>query len=276
MSFIGIDIGGTKMLVSGEVENRIISKRYPTGKEISFSSILDNYNSFLIEYNIEPKALGIAIPGLIDGNKVTACDVVPSLEGIGPKDFSSSYPVEFINDVNGAMVEESSNHSNKSNLIVIMIGTGIGMSIKIDGRETIGATGFTGELGYTTVNTKEGPTYLDNVSAGVGILKKFGGTAEELNEALDREDQHALKVIEEAGNYMGMALASTISLLNPEVIIIGGGTSHYRGYFETIVKKTQEYTLPVLYNPVEIKRTTNPGMTVVNGCLKISKRLSLI
>lgn len=273
MNNIGIDIGGTKMIVSTELNGEVVSKRYSTGITIEFREILDNYNSFIDEFSLTPSALAVAVPGLVDKDKITACDVVPGLEGKKTSDFSRSYPVIFINDVNAALYEERANHPDIKNLIVIMIGTGIGMSMIVDGRELKGSTGFTGELGYTIVNSETGPTYLDNISAGAGILKKFGGSAEDLKDALKEGDSRALEIIHRAGEFMGMGLGSTISLLNPQLILIGGGTAGYKGYFESMIESCKKYTLPVLYNPVKIERTTNPGMTVVNGCLKIAKAL---
>lgn len=273
MSNVGIDIGGTKMLVSYIKNKKLISKSYQTGKNISFTKILNNYNSFVQEFNLEVKSLVIAIPGLIKNNIVTACDVVPSLEGKKPTDFSANYPVAFINDVEAALIEEKSNNETAKNLIVIMIGTGIGMSMIVDGKECKGASGFTGELGYTTVNTEEGPTYLDNISAGAGILSRFNGNVEELKIALENNDVSAIKILDEATKYMGMALANVISLFNPEIVVIGGGTAGYKGYFDNLKKYVNKFTLPVLLEPTEIKQTTNPGYTAVNGAIKKAENL---
>lgn len=275
MSNIGIDLGGTKMLVSCKNGDEVLTKRYKTGKERSFKEILENYNSFVEEYSLDVKSLAVAIPGLIENKKVTACDVLPCLEGKTITDFSNIYPVEFINDVEAALIEERSNYKGVENLIVIMIGTGIGMSMIVDGKECKGASGFTGELGYTTVNTQDGPTYLDNVSAGAGILKVYNGSAEQLKADLEKMDDKAMQIIKNASDFMGMGLSSVISLFNPEVVVIGGGTAGYKGYFNNLKESTEKYTLPVLLKPTKIVKTTNPGLTAVNGAIKKAESLTL-
>lgn len=270
---VGIDIGGTKMIVASEVNGKVVTKKYPTGIKADFKYIVNNYSMFIEEYNINPKALVVAIPGLINKDYVEECDVVPCLKGISSKDFSKEYKVCFINDVEAALIEEKKNYIGVGNLVVIMVGTGIGMSMLVDGKECQGASGFTGELGYSVVNTETGPTYLDNVSAGAGILKEYGDSAENLRIALDSGDEEAQNVIKKAGKYMGLGLISVISLLNPEVIVIGGGTSTYKNYFELTVDAVDKYSLPILRKPVKIVKETTLGLTVTYGALTKAKEI---
>ncbi len=272
-SSIGIDLGGTKMLVAGEIDGKVIYKKYPTGINIKTIEIVDNYHSFLKDMKISPLSLTVAIPGLVNGDSVMDCDVLPCLKGVSVEDFSKEYSVSFINDVEGAVIEEKKNYKDVKNLVVVMIGTGIGMSMIIDGNECQGASGFTGELGYTTVITESGPTFLDNVSAGAGILNQFGGSAEEFIAALKKSDSKAVNTINRGAKFMGYALSSVIALINPEYIIVGGGTSTYKNYFEIMTKTVDEVSLPILKEATTIKSTTNPGYTVVNGALTRAKQL---
>lgn len=268
---VGIDIGGTKMIVASEINGKVVTKKYSTGIDVDFQYILNKYNLFIEEYGINPKALAVAIPGLVNGDYVEECDVVPCLKGISSKDFSKEYEVSFINDVEAALIEEKKNYRDVDNLVVIMVGTGIGMSMLVDGKECQGASGFTGELGYSVVNTERGPTYLDNVSAGAGILKEYGDSADKLRIALDSGDEKALSVIKRAGKYMGLGLISVISLLNPEVVVIGGGTSAYKNYFEITVDTVDKYSLPILRKSVNIVKETTMGLTVTYGALTKAK-----
>lgn len=269
---VGIDIGGTKMIVASEINGEIVTKKYPTGINTDFKYIVSNYNKFLVEFGINPKALAVAIPGLVKEDCVEECDVVPCLKGVSAEDFSKEYEVSFINDVEAALIEEKKNYKGVDNLVVIMVGTGIGMSMLVDGKECQGSSGFTGELGYSVVNTENGPTYLDNVSAGAGILNEYGDSAENLRAALDAGDDKALNVIKRAGKFMGLGLISVICLLNPEVIVIGGGTSTYKDYFKLTVEAVNKYTLPILRKPVKIVKETTMGLTVAYGALRKAKK----
>lgn len=266
-SIVAIDIGGTKMLIGYEIDGVIKSEKFSTGVGVSFKDILATYKKFLRRNEISPIALVVAIPGLVTDSIVNECDVVPSLVGVKASDFSVSYSVEFINDVESALLEERSNYKDVNNLIVIMIGTGIGMSMIIDGKKSLGASGFSGELGYTVVNTESGVEYLDNVSAGAGLLKKFGNDPERFINALNREDDFATEILNRGAKYMGLQLSSVISLLNPELIVIGGGTSTYKGYFEHLVETVDKVTLHILREATKIVRSSNPGLCVLYGAL---------
>ncbi len=268
---IGIDIGGTKMLIKHEIDTLETCKRYSTGKNISFDEIFDNYNNYIESNDLEVISLAVAIPGLVEGDIVTACDVVPGLDGIKTSDFSDNYPVKFLNDVEAALIEERNNYPDVKNLTVIMIGTGIGMSMLIDGRKCHGASGFTGELGYTVVNTDNGPTFLDNVAAGAGILGIYGGSSTDLKNDLDNSVISAQQIIDKAAEYMAIGLTNIISLINPELIIIGGGTSTYNGYFDKVLESTKKYSLPVLLKATKIITATNIGKTVLNGAYMAAK-----
>ncbi len=272
-SSIGIDLGGTKMLVVGEKAGTLVSRKYPTGKDIDFSDILNNFQSFITEFKISPLSICVAIPGLVNGESVVDCDVLPCLKGVSASQFSLVYPVKFINDVEGALIEEKKNYAGVKNLVVIMIGTGIGMSMIIDGKECQGASGFTGELGYISVMTDNGPTFLDNVSAGAGLLTQFGDSFENFKLSIDRGEDRAVSLIKKGALYMGLGISSVISLINPEAIIIGGGTSTYKGYFDLMIESVNEFTLPILRESTIINSCTSPGFTVVYGALSKAKEI---
>lgn len=268
---VGIDLGGTKMLIVGERDGEVVSKKYPTGKGISFDNILKNYSNFLLEESIDPISLVVAIPGLVNRDQVIDCDVIPCLKGINANSFSTGYPVKFLNDVEAALVEERKNHHGIDNLVVVMVGTGIGMAMVVDGAETKGASGFTGELGYMPIFTDKGVTYLDNIAAGAGILDQFNGSADEFKTSLMSGSSKAVTILERAALHMGIGLSSVISLLNPEVIVVGGGTTSYKSYFDLMVKSVDKHTLPVLREATTIKEATNPGFTAAYGALTVAK-----
>lgn len=272
-SSIGIDLGGTKMLLVGNRNGKIVSRKYPTGKSVSFDCLLKNYHDFLEEEKLETISLAVAVPGLVCADEVHECDVLPCLKGIKTDSFSTKYPVKFINDVEAALEEEKKNYSDVDNLTVIMIGTGIGMSMIVDGKIIKGASGFTGELGYMPVHTDKGITFLDNISAGAGLLEQFGNSADKFKEALNSGNPDAVAILERGALFMGIGISSVISLLNPEVIVVGGGTSTYRNYFELMIKSVDKNTLPILREATTISRTTNQGFTVAYGALTIAESI---
>lgn len=272
-SSIGIDLGGTKMLIVAEKNGKKVSKKYPTGKDITFDTIKKHYSEFIKEENIQTRSLAVAIPGLVNEDEVLDCDVLPCLKGITIESFSFDYPVKFLNDVEAALEEERKNYNETDNLAVIMIGTGIGMAMIVDGKVTKGASGFTGELGYMPVFTENGITFLDNMAAGAGLLEQYGDSAEKLKESLNNDDSDAVAILERGAKYMGIGISSVISLLNPEIIVVGGGTATYKNYFETMLKSVEKNTLPILRKATRIVRTTNQGFTAAYGALEVAKSI---
>jgi glucokinase len=75
---IGVDLGGTKLLIlAGEYQRYI-----PTGSFYSFTDVESEIEKFIHQYEINPIALGIAVPGLVEnGCVVKVCDVLPGLVG---------------------------------------------------------------------------------------------------------------------------------------------------------------------------------------------------
>ncbi len=143
-----------------------------------------------------------------------------------------------------------------ANFVHVLVGTGIGSTIFIDGELYIGSSGLAGELGHTTID-ENGPLCscgnrgcLEVYSSGWAIIKRVraalsDGTASTLSktvvehpEELSVElivsagksgDRLSQTVVSEAGTHLGTALAGLVNLLNPEKIILGGAVAQAGG-----------------------------------------------
>lgn len=248
---LAIDIGGTKMLIGFKNQSEYILEKYVTGKDITIEQINSYIEEFINTYKVSIKTIRIAIPGLISGGEIKICDVIPNLEGLSSKDFYNGDGVTLINDIDGALNYFRQQNKDIKNFVVIMIGTGIGMSVIIDGKPLGLSRSYSGELGYSTVITPWGPDRLDNISSGAAIIKK--GCSEEF--------------IKLASTYMGYALNSIIATLSPEKIFVGGGTLNYSGYFENMIEVSEKNTLALLYRETEIVKENYPGESVIRGLL---------
>jgi glucokinase len=164
------------------------------------------------------------------------------------------YPILLDNDANvaawAAYIVEAKRRVN--NLICITVGTGIGGGLVIDGKLYHGATGSAGEIGHMTLYPEGVPCNCGNrgcleryigakamtqeaktaIEAGhKTILRKWireGGsklTPLLIQQAARAKDPLAIQLWEQAGERLGVALASTVNLLNPEWIVIAGGLS---------------------------------------------------
>jgi len=141
-----------------------------------------------------------------------------------------------------------------TNAVFVTLGTGVGGGLKLRGEIYTGSCGFAGEIGHVTIDP-DGPV----CSCGNrGCLESFAGsgrivrrartlieeqgkqkewlakglaslddlTARDLGEAARDGNEIAERAFAEAGEYIGIALAGVINLLNPEIVVIGGGVSN--------------------------------------------------
>ena len=200
--------------------------------------------------------LGIGIAGLIDINgqvrrapnlvEVDGLDIRPILES------KLGIPVHVDNDVNCAALAELSKGAATSvnHSLLVTLGTGIGGALIVDGLVNRGAFGMAGEPGHMIVNPhgltcacgKKGCWEAYASAAGLrnlaiervrdGRLQKINDkvlgdlnrvTSEDITEEARRGDAQSLSVIDEFAHWIALGLTNCAALLDPELIIIGGG-----------------------------------------------------
>jgi len=135
------------------------------------------------------------------------------------------------------------------NLVFLTVGTGIGAGLISEGRLISGAHGVSGAAGWMVIDRAWKPQYgrigcLEALSAGpavarfgqralresprslIGILARQNAakvTAEIVAVAARRGDGAARRVLDEVGTNLGMGVANLVSLLNPDIVVLGGG-----------------------------------------------------
>jgi len=160
-------------------------------------------------------------------------------------------PVQIGNDANLAALGEFRFGAGRAvrHMVMVTLGTGIGGGIIVDGRLLDGADGGAGEIGHMVVNpggrsgnsafgSVEGETQRDAIieraarkiqegyetSLGARVdFDRFSLTPAIIAEEAQKGDAIALEVFEETGYYLGLCVTNLINLLNPEMVVIGGG-----------------------------------------------------
>lgn len=179
------------------------------------------------------------------------------------------------NDINLAALGESWRGAGQevSNLVCISIGTGIGAGIIIDGELYRGAAEAAGEVGYLVPSESHlGRTYdqfgcLESLAAGQGIARRAvqairQGTqtaildltsgdegaiaAEHVFEAARQGDSLAQEIMVETVKYLSIAVSSVASILNPEMIIIGGAVARSGDLLLEPIKEMIGGVVPVM------------------------------
>ncbi|NBT46221.1 MAG: ROK family protein [Actinobacteria bacterium] len=262
MKTVGIDIGGTKIagVLLGADDSVIREDRVPTpanDPEAIIEAVVHLVED--LRAGEELLAVGVAAAGFINASQSEVM-YSPNLnwrnEPLKAKlESRLGLPVFIENDANAAGWAEHRFGAAKgiSNMMMITIGTGVGGAIVTDGRLFRGGFGIGAELGHWRFvpNGKpcgcgqrgcleqyaSGTALLNNakdlVNSGVEKAKRLlelSGRAENLDgqmifEAIQENDPAALELLEELGTNIGIAIASMVAILDPEVAVIGGGVS---------------------------------------------------
>ena len=181
---------------------------------------------------------GIACPVDVHG-ELHADGIMRGWVGLRPTDelaARTGLPVRLVNDANAGLLAERRFGAAHScgNVVYLRLSAGIGAGIVCDGRVLTGSGGFAGELGHVTVDPRGAVCRcgnrgcLETVASPPAIAallsRSWGRTVSsaELTELIQAGDRGALRAIEDAGTAVGHALAYTVMLLNPELIVIGG------------------------------------------------------
>jgi predicted NBD/HSP70 family sugar kinase len=144
------------------------------------------------------------------------------------------------NDVNLATVAEQEHGAGAGagNFVFVSVGTGIGMGIVIGGDLYRGSSGRAGEISYLPVGDGPGQLpapdvrqhgILETVASADGVLsaaKRLGLTAQSTEQVFDAArsgDQAAIQVVHDEAGHLARALAAVIAVLDPGLIVIGGG-----------------------------------------------------
>jgi glucokinase len=151
-------------------------------------------------------------------------------------------PVEMDNDANAAALGEVRFGAGQGqrNVLYVTVSTGIGGGVVLDGELYRGSRGLSGEIGHTIVQPG-GPVCacgkrgcLEAVAAGPALGRAYAElasqpvgsvTGEEVFRLAAAGDPVAARVLAEAIEYLGIGLANAINLLDPDLVVVGGGVS---------------------------------------------------
>lgn len=242
---IGVDVGGTKIVVGVvERDGTIVRRdRRPTPVESSESLLAEIAAAVDSVRDDAVGAVGIGIPSTIDQRSGTAVfSVNIPLAGLDVRAWASEtfgLPAAIDNDANCAALAEWRAGAGRgtADMVMITLGTGIGGGLILGGRLYRGWIGAGAELGHIVVDGDgavcqghcTGLGHLEGLASGRALdvaaerLLGPGATAPALVAAARQGDGPALDAVASAGRWLGAAIASVVNLLNPELVVIGGG-----------------------------------------------------
>ena len=282
---LSIDLGGTNTKIAIlNTKLSIVAKTYFLTKEFSHNKdrlILEitKRSSALINENrlkrVQFLGLGIGVPGPVDFMRgiVHYLPNIPHWQNVPLRDILEKkihLRVFVDNDVNLMAIAEAGLGAAKNtrNAVCLTLGTGVGGGLILEGRLFRGSNFSAGEIGHI-------PIHLDGPKCncgGRGCLERFVGnriilmqakkklkmkniTLEELSTLAKKGNKIALNIYQNFAKNIGIGLTGVVNLLNPEVIVIGGGPSFAGGFIFRKIKETiDKRAMPIQAKLVRIKK----------------------
>lgn len=267
---VAIDLGGTK-LASAVIDSdgKMLHRSKAAVERGDIQACIDQ-----IEYAIdqasqatgEPKAVGIIVPGIYFAE--TGSVWAPNLWGRDQVPLRAelekrlNIPVTIDNDRAGYVLGEQwvGVARGIDDCVYLAVGTGIGAGIIAGGRLLRGAQDIAGAVGWFALNPVRLRLYgevgcWEAESAGPGLARRAGAdSAEQVVAAARNGDIRARDAIREAARYLGLGVANIVSILNPKMIVLGGGLMQAADLFLDSIKQTMEqWAQPVAARHVRLE-----------------------
>ncbi len=248
MNKIGIDLGGTKIegILLDDKFNVIERTRIPTQQEKGYNSIIDSIVSLvnsLKKISDDTVSIGVSAPGAISKktglikNSNTHCLIgMPLKEDL---EQALKQKIALDNDANCFTIAEAALGAAKEYNVVfgVIIGTGVGGGIVINGNLHQGRTNIAGEWGHHTLRIDGNKCYcgklgcVETYISGPALEKRWTtltGKTEALSTIIQNIDKtkSGLQWKKEFLENFAIGLANVIDILDPDVIVLGGGVSN--------------------------------------------------
>ncbi len=280
----GIDLGGTKMEgvvlpFKGSTEP-LARLRLPTESEKGYQHIVNQLaqlrTKLEVASGLKANRIGICTPGTVDPksglhkNSNTTC--------LNGKPFRSDLetaleiPVSMANDANCFALAEATLGAVKQQVpnakvvFGIIMGTGVGGGLVINGQVINGAHGIGGEWGHNFLDESGGPCYcgksgcVEKVIAGPALEKFYlekAGNQKSLKDILGAyeagNDPFAKETIQRLLHFFGIAVSVLINIIDPDAIVIGGGVGNIDILYSEGVKEVQKHVFNPELNTIFLK-----------------------
>lgn len=257
--FIGLDLGGTnlKYALGDKNGNLQVKKSKPShsheNQDNIFNNIFAAIDELRSETDAEIHAIGVGTPGSVDFHKGQLIGKTPNIpdwtDAPVKKTIEDKYgiPVYVDNDANVVALAEVRRGGavGYSSVVCLTIGTGIGGGIILNNKIYRGSNYSAAEIGHITVEMNGKPCgcgnfgCLEAYAAAPAMINRYRHklkrtgllynedqlSTEFIFEKASVEEDFAIETINETCDYLGTGIASVVNILNPEMVLIGGGVA---------------------------------------------------
>jgi len=291
---IGIDAGGTKVAYGlfdshGVMIDRARHPTDPSANGPEFSdTLIENIRTILNKNGLTEGSLsgiGVCMPSFIlqEEGRVFMTSAMPGIKNFLMRDYLSErlgMRISLVNDADAAALAEYRHGAGRGarHMVYVVLGTGIGSGIIIDGKPFQGSYGFAGECGHMLATPDAGlPCGCENsgcfmsyasglvipmhvkskLDKGAKSVLSAGVDGLSLQKALDAGDAVAIEIIEMMAHYIAVCLFNIYQMLNINTFVFGGGLvnlgealfSRVRGEFD----RYNHIPLPVHFRMAELE-----------------------
>jgi len=302
---VGLDLVNIIGIVSDLKANVVVEVKKPRESEGAENFLIDTLTEIVDELikksgldKSQIKGIGIGIPGIVDRKGGTirwpeqmGSIYISTLKNMLEQKFNM--PVYIENDATVAAFGEREFELESEVKNLIFMYSGVGCGIIINGQIYSGATGCAGELGLPILTDDEKQVWkgLDRWQADLGlkekaqravaegasskILELCGGDAARIDfksvvEAARGGDSLATELVKGAGEELGIRIAYLIQVLNPEVVVIGGGIERAGSVLLDAIKRVvREKTFEEIGHQVRIVPTQLGENSVALGAVSL-------
>lgn len=294
---IAVDVGGTKINFAIINEQMKVAKRWTCHTTQSGGDALQEQLLRNMRHATESGKVsfaGICIPGIVDRNgTITWVPNIPFARNIRLRNVIESelgIPAFVTDDRTAAVLGEHTYH-RVDNLVVVLIGTGLGAGIMLDGHSFAGTNGGVGAIGWNIddesmrKHTEIGLTEevisgggIVNLSVKMGLTtgalpgrsgayKRGKLTTKQVFEAFDRGDDIASRVMQKVTSSLSVQITNLVNTVNPSLVILNGtvGLEIAKRFLPSIRSFVRANALPVAAKVVKIKKSDIGDSSFIYG-----------
>jgi glucokinase len=258
--------------------------------EVVIQAIEEAYHALVAQGRLDPadiEAVGVGFPGNVNGpaGLVLVCSNLPAWNHVPLRDIVAGRigrPVVLENDTNLCAVGEHRFGAGRGvkNMVYVTFSTGYGIGIIVNHQLYVGHTGTAGEIGHAVAQIggalcscgKRGCVMA--YASGIGLSRmayesidsgadtQLAGlvqpdrrriSGEQIAEVAAQGDAVARQIIERAGYFGGVAMSWIVEILNPELIVLGGGVTRIGPMLlDSAMVAMREHTEPALWDSVRV------------------------
>ena len=268
----GIDLGGTKIegivLKSEDNPEVLCRMRIPTESEKGYTHIISQVKNLVDKMSEElsfvTNKIGIGTPGCLEPSTQTMknCNTTCLIGKPFKNDLQEKLgiKIEIANDANCFALAEAKFGSvptvikNPEVVFGVIMGTGVGGGLVVNGKVVYGMHGLGGEWGHNFLDESGGKCYcgktgcVETIISGPALEKYYYSISGE-KLSLININQHylngnnvaAIKTIERLHYFFGKAVANVINIVDPETIVLGGGVCNIESLYTKGIKAIEDF-----------------------------------